>query len=160
MAGSWQQIQSLKKQQIPLILAWDANEPMLTTQMQEFLQNTGLTNIYKDGFGLEQLETHQSWSKKIDHVMASQKLLEYFGDRCIELYCIGFDIDHWPFCFDFCLAEYLKSNAAHIEPPAARNMHSKDPKLVVKCVDLSYNYMEQYNFDNWITSIEMPTPGP
>lgn len=157
-----QHITQYNTQDIPTILLWDANEAVTTKDMQKFMRDCKLEEAYEYRFPEDDKPaTHREGSLKIDHIMMTPTLLQYITNLGIDTFGSGLPSDHRPFYMDFRLGEYLQGNAAHIEPPRARSVHTKDPRVVQEYCDHLQCYLEQHNYSERLQYIhEMNSDDP
>ena len=125
---------------------WDANEHTSTKDMQDFVNSTGLVDVIEERYPDEKdyPPSHRDGSKKIDHIMVSTDVLPFCQSAGIETLGTGIVSDHRPMFLDVQLNKYLRGNAAHLEPPKNRLIHSRDPKVVISYVQLVLEYLESH----------------
>jgi hypothetical protein len=147
---------------IPSILEWDANEPVDTPTIQKFMRDCQLEEAYEHRFpGDKKPATHRDGTTKIDHIMLSPQLIPYIAHLGIDTFGVGIPSDHRPFYMDLRLSEYLQGNAAHIEPPRGRSVHTNDPRVVQAYCNHLQTYLTQHNYKARMQRLaEMPPADP
>jgi hypothetical protein len=148
-------IQQYNLDDIPSILLWDANEAINTVRLQKFMRDCEYEEAYEHRFPEEvKPATHRMGTHKIDHIMMTPSLLQYIANLGIDTLGVGIPSDHRPLYMDFRLSTYLQGNAAHIEPPRARSVHTKDPRVVHDyCMHLQ-TYLTQHNYAERVRKAE------
>jgi len=140
-------IQGFRDQHTPVILMWDANEPTTTTNMQQFLVDTALVDIFEAAYGSEELPaTCRRGTQKIDHFMVSPELLPYIQRHGIETTGYGIQSDHRALYCDIELGRWLRGNAAHIEAPTRRGLQSRDPTATETYLQAVNEYLQGHRF--------------
>ena len=118
----------------PSIVMLDANECIgdETDGLSKLLRKTKLVDLHAHFHDIEhEPHTHKAGSKRIDYILVSPELLDYFKAAGIEPFDLLIDSDHRSLFADFLLARYLDGKPA-IQNPTARLLNTKNIREVLK----------------------------
>lgn len=131
-----------------IILAWDANGTTDSYQLENFMTDTGLVEVYdlKLGGKHNAPPTYSRGTTKIDHIMITPNISEHIRTIGMTGYGTNINADHRALFIDIDINTFLHGKPEYLTPPQHRQVTTKDPRIVVEYITEVAKYLDDHNY--------------